>query len=164
MRGLQGKVAAVGPARNILSRFDLLPEDKRDEGGSVLDLTVSGHDEAFGLTVLRSPAGEWRLPLTQAEIGSVVRVQVRARDVMIATTRPEGISALNVLEGRIAGIAPGGGAEALVSVDCCGDRIVARITRRSADLLGLTPGMAVFAIVKTVTFDRSGGTMQIDGA
>ena len=43
---------------------------------------------------------------------------------MIATERPSAISALNVLAGEIARVTPSGGADALVEVDCRGDRLL----------------------------------------
>lgn len=149
-----GKVTAAGPAGDVLARLDLLPAGERDEGGSVIDLDVVGHDETYGLTILASRAGEWRLARIAAPIGAKVRARVRARDVMLATEKPSGVSALNVLPARVADIAMGQGAEALVTLDCNGDRLAARITRRSVDGLDLAAGTLVYAIVKAVTFDQ----------
>lgn len=147
-----GKVTACGPAEEVLGRLDLLPEGERAEGGSLIDAEVLGHDEASGLTVLRSAAGEWRLPRTDVAVGRRLRIRVRARDVMIATERPRGISALNILAGSIAELDSSSEAEAKVTIQCGGDRIVARVTRHSVEALGLSPGRQVFAIVKAITF------------
>ena len=149
-----GKVTASGPADDILTRLDLLPEEERGEAGAMIHLTVAGQEEVFGLTVLHSAGGEWRLPRIDASIGAKIRARVRARDVMLAVERPVGISALNVLAGRIAAITVGNGPDALVSLDCGGDRLAARVTRRSIDALDLAVGREVFAVVKAVTFDR----------
>lgn len=149
-----GRLTAAGPARAVMERPDLLPESERAEGGAVIDLRVEGHDDAFGLTLLHSAGGTWRLPRLEAERGAQVRAWVRARDIMLATRRPEGFSALNVLDGKVAAISAEG-AEALVSVDCGGDRLVARITRFSLERLGLAEGQPVFAVVKAVSFDRA---------
>ncbi|PSJ64750.1 molybdenum ABC transporter ATP-binding protein [Kumtagia ephedrae] len=149
-----GTVAASGPAADILSRFDLLPEDQRGEAGAMVDLTVAGQEEAFGLTVLHAAGGEWRLPRVDAPVGAKIRARVRARDVMLSLERPQGISALNVLAGTITGISADGGPDALISLDCGGDRLAARVTRRSVETLGLQPGRPVFVVVKAVTFDR----------
>ena len=146
-----GRVAAAGPAGEILARLDLVP----DEAGALVELTLVAQEEGFGLSRLRSAGGEWRLPRIDAPLGARLRARVRARDVMLATERPAGISALNVLAGAVAEIAPGDGAEALVVVDCGGDRLFARITRHSVHALDLRPGRPVFAIVKAVTFDRA---------
>lgn len=159
-----GKVSASGPTGEILSRLDLLPEEDRGEAGALITLTIAGQDEAFGLTVLRSVGGEWRLPRIEAPAGATLRARIRARDVMLALEKPTGISALNVLAGTITGIDTGQGPDALVSLDCGGDRLIARITRRSVEALGLSPGRTVFAVVKAVAFDRgsTGGPSRQD--
>lgn len=151
----KGGVAASGPAAEILQNLDLLPEEDRGEAGAVLDMRVAGRDVAFGMTTLASPAGEIRVPGLDAGPGVAVRVRIRARDVIVATQCPRGISALNILAGTVAGIESDGGAFADVRIDCNGQPITARITRQSAQALGLVVGMPVFAVVKSVTFDRS---------
>jgi len=151
----EGRVAAAGPTSEILQRLDVLPEEERGEGGAVLDMRVTGRDEAFGMSTLASAAGEIHVAGLEAARGSTVRVRIRARDVIIATERPRGISALNILPGRIAGVTSGNGHFADVSIDCNGEIVSARITRQSAEMLGLVPGLPVFAVVKSVTFDRA---------
>ncbi len=84
---------------------------------------------------------------------SPVRLRIKARDVIIATERPQNLSALNVLSGRVRGIENAGGALVDVRIDCLGQPVIARITRQSAEGLGLAVGLAAFAIVKSVSFD-----------
>jgi len=91
-----------------------------------------------------------------APVGARLRARVRARDVMLATMRPQGISALNVIATRVIAVTGDGGPQVLVRLDHGGEELVARITRRSVETLGLAPGSAVFAIVKAVTFDPGG--------
>jgi molybdate transport system ATP-binding protein len=146
----RGRVGAAGPATEILRRLDIMPGEAHSGGGSMLVLEVTGHERRHGLSVLRSSGGEWRLPLVDAGIGSKVRVVVRARDVMIATARPDAISALNVIDAVVASIEDHGSAEALVTMTSGGDGIVALVTRRSVEMLALRPGLAVHAIVKSV--------------
>ena len=151
-----GKLVASGPASEFLARLDLLPEAERGEGGALIELAVTGQDERFGLTVLRARGGEWRLPRLDLPVGAKVRARVRARDITLATARPQGFSALNVLPCRIVGVTEGEGAEALVRLDCGGDTLVAQVTRYSVEALALAPERDVFAVVKAVTFDRAG--------
>ncbi|APH74355.1 molybdenum ABC transporter ATP-binding protein [Aquibium oceanicum] len=159
-----GRVAAAGPLNDVLQRLDLLPEDQRGEGGSVLEMTVAGHDESFAMTLLRSPAGEIRIPRTDAiRPGDVVRVRIRARDVMIATEPPRGLSALNVIPGTVTALNASGASLFDVSVDCGGQSILARITRQSVHVLGLTVGQPVFAVVKTVSFDTASTRRVAEG-
>src|SRR5262249_60507066 len=49
-----GKVAAVGPTSEIMQRLDLFPLTGRAEAGAVIEATVRGHDETYGLTELAS--------------------------------------------------------------------------------------------------------------
>ena len=151
----QGRVTASGPTRDVMQRLDLMPAGEADEGGAVLDLTVAGHDEAAALTHLRARGGTWRVRKLDLPVGSPVRIRVRARDVMIATEEPRGLSAINILPGRIIDIAEGTGPDALVRIDCGGDVLLSRVTRHSVRALALTPGKPVHAVVKAVTFDRS---------
>lgn len=149
-----GKVVTAGPVAEVLARPETLPASERDETGALVELEVVAQDEAYGLTVLRSSAAEWRLPRVERPVGAKVRVRVRARDAMIMTQRPEGISALNVLPARVAQVARGDGPDTLITLTSGTDRLLARVTRRSVDLLGLEAGREVFVVVKSVTFDR----------
>lgn len=149
-----GRVAASGTAADILARYDLLPDEERGEAGMMIKLTLTEQDDGYGLSVLQSAGGEWRVPRVEAEPGATMRARVRARDIMVALERPTGISALNILSGTVAAISAGQGPDALVTLDCGGDRLVARITRRSVESLSLSAGKPVFAVVKAVTFDR----------
>jgi len=147
-----GRVVASGPAAEVLTRLDLVAGDERDETGALVDLVVEAQED-FGLSRLRSAGGTWRVPRLGVAAGTRVRARVRARDVMLALEPPARISALNVLRGEVREVAAGAGADALVRVDCSGDRLLARVTRRSVATLGLAPGRPVWAVVKAVTFD-----------
>lgn len=149
-----GKVAAAGSAADIIRRPDLLPLEERGEGGTILNATVRSHDEKGDLTLVSTAAGDLHLSAIDVEAGTTLRVRLRARDIMVSTQRPTGLSALNILPGTVHGlreIAP-----ALVEIDIhCGEAIVtARITRYSANSLGLVVGKPVFAVIKTVSFEH----------
>lgn len=150
---LGGRVLSHGPAADVLARHDLLPASEKAEAGALVALTVAAQEPAYGLTVLRSKGGEWRLPRIDAATGTTVRVRVRARDVMLATHRPSGISALNVLEGVLATIEPGEGPDVLLTLICGDERLFSRITRRSLDGLSLQVGQHVYAVIKAVSFE-----------
>lgn len=149
-----GRVAAVGATGEVMQRMDLLPLTGRSEAGSIIEATVEGHDEDFGLTTLRSCAGLWRVQQINAGVGTPVRLRVRARDVLLARTPPDQVSALNVLPGTVAAIGVQDGPGVQVRIDCSGDALMARLTRYSVHHLALAPGVPVFALVKSVAFDR----------
>jgi molybdate transport system ATP-binding protein len=150
----EGKVAAIGPTARVMGRIDLFPLTGRAEAGAILATRVAGHDAAFGLTVLRAAAGELRVPRLDLAVGAALRVRVRARDVMIALAPPEGLSALNVLPGTVVEIGAGDGPIVQLRLDCAGEALVARLTRRSVQTLGLIPGKKVHAVIKSIAFDQ----------
>lgn len=161
----EGKVAVAGPTAEIMSRVDLFPLTGRAEAGAMLTATVEAHDAASGLTHLRADAGLLRIPLRALPLGASLRVHVRARDVILAVKPPEGLSALNCLPGTIAEIGQAVGPIVDVAIDCAGTRILARVTRYSIANLGLERGGAVFAVIKSITFDRrSVGASGTSGA
>jgi molybdate transport system ATP-binding protein len=151
-----GRVVEEGDPVEIAGRLDLAPAVADVEPGSIIDTRIAGHDDRYGLTALALRAGTLHVPRLQAAIGTPVRIRLRARDVMIALSPPENLSALNVLAGTITAIADDRRSHADLTLDCNGDALLARITRRSVADLGLIPGARVFAIVKTVSFERTG--------
>jgi molybdate transport system ATP-binding protein len=150
----EGKVAAIGPTAEIMSRIDLFPLTGRAEAGAILATRVAAHDRQFGLTTLKAAAGELRIPHLDLPVGSALRVRIRARDVMIALRPPEGLSALNVLPGIVAEISAGDGPIVQIRLDCAGEALIARLTRRSVETLGLVPGKTVHAVIKSIAFDH----------
>jgi molybdate transport system ATP-binding protein len=73
---------------------------------------------------------------------------------MLATRAPDGVSALNVMTGVVADIGRGEGPVIDVRLNCNGEALLAKLTRYSVGQLKLEPGMPVFAVVKSVAFDR----------
>ena len=162
----EGRVAAIGPPEAIMGRIDLFPLTGRAEAGAILATRVAGHDPAFGLTTLQAAAGQLRVPHLDLPVGAALRVRIRARDVMIGLAPPEGLSALNVLPGTVAEIGHTDGAIVEIRLDCAGEALVARLTRRSVETLGLAPGCPVYAVIKSIAFDHHAfaGTVSGSGA
>jgi len=150
-----GHVVATGPTADIMARLDLIPFTNLVEAGAILDAEILKHDEQFGLTVL-GLCGEqlWVPRLNGCIPGTKVRVHIRARDVMLSTRSPEGLSALNVLRGVVAELGQQHGPIVDLRLDCGGQAILARLTQRSVESLGLSKGTPVYAVIKTVGFDR----------
>jgi molybdate transport system ATP-binding protein len=150
----EGKVDAVGPVTELMGRLDLYPRTGRFEAGAVIETRVAGHDSTYGLTHLSCAAGEIRVPRLDLPEGAAVRVRIRARDVIVATTLPTGLSALNALPGHVAEIGGDLGPVRDLRIAIAGGSVLARITYRSLSELDLTPGRAVFVIIKSVAVDR----------
>ncbi|SFH12820.1 molybdenum ABC transporter ATP-binding protein [Methylobacterium gossipiicola] len=147
-----GRVAAAGPAATLLGRGDLGP-DRAAQAGSLLDMTVAGHDAESGLTHLSGAVGRLSVPRLDRAVGASVRLLVPARDVLVATQAPVGLSARNVLSGTVRDVDALREGAVLVGLACGDATLTARLTRASAHDLGLRPGLPVFAVVKSVAFD-----------
>ncbi len=147
-----GKVRACGPTVELMQRLDLVPAAGPGEAGALIEARVEAHDDVYGLTTLVSRAGAWRVPRLDAALGKAVRMQIKARDVMIALARPEAMSALNVIEATVAEIGPLDGPGIEIKLDARGEALVARLTRYSVERLSLRVGTPVFAVVKSVSF------------
>jgi len=149
-----GRVRAVGPLQEVMGRAELYPMAGRFEAGAVLAARVAAHDARWGLTELAGAFGKLTVPRLPAPVGAALRVRIRARDVILAATPPTGISALNVLAGRVEAVVPIEEAALEVQLRLGNERLLARVTRRSGATLGLVPGREIFAVIKTVAIDR----------
>lgn len=150
----EGRVLAVGSTVEVMQRLDLIPAAGGVEAGAVIECAVVSHDDAYGLTLLKSRAGEWHAPRLYAEPGSRLRMRIKARDVLVTLRPPEDMSALNVIAGTVEEIGPMTGPSVDVKLDCHGEALVARLTRYSAERLALSRGTQVFAIIKSVAFEE----------
>ena len=147
-----GRVQRAGPASVMMSDPDAAPLFGVREAGAWLTVRVAAH-ESDGLTRLDASAGSLLLPRVNAAIGSTVRVRIHAQDVILARQRPVGLSALNILPAVVTEVRLGEPG-ALVQLRAGGDLLLARITRRSAETMGLAAGTPVFAVLKSLAVAR----------
>lgn len=145
----RGRVTRTGPVAEVLSDPEAAPGLGLREAGGVLTATVEQHD-ADGLTRLATSAGPLWLPRIAAPPGQSLRVRIEAQDVILARARPEGLSALNILPATVLQVRLGDGPGALVQLRLGDEAILARLTRRSVAALGLAPGVACHAVIKSV--------------
>jgi len=144
-----GRVVAQGSPAELMARVDL-PLARGDEAGALIEATVTAHDDIYQLTDVAFPGGHLSLPRQAAGIGQRVRIRVLARDVSVTLAAQTGTSIINILSARVTFIAEASPSQRLVGLDLDGTPILARITRKSVDVLGLKPGLAVYAQIKGV--------------
>jgi molybdate transport system ATP-binding protein len=151
-------VTAQGRTAEILEHLDLGPLADRRGAASVIAARVVRHDPEFHLTWLDLAGQTLVVPKReQFDVGEEACLVVRARDVSLATRRPEGVSIQNVLAGHVCEVKEHeGSAFVEVLVDLGTHRIAARITRLSLRDLGLAAGSPVFALLKSVSLSRRG--------
>ncbi len=150
-----GRVAAAGPAVEVLERPDLQHLTGHFEAGAVIDARVVEHDRDFRLTRVEFCGQPILMPMVDLPLGEVIRLRIRARDVALATRRPEAVSVRNAIKGTLVEIMEEPEtAFAEVFIDAGGALLRARVTRKAVADLGLSSGMPIFALVKGVSFDR----------
>ena len=145
-----GRLIAQGELRDTLARLDL-PTAFSDDAGVVIESEIAEHDPHYHLTRLTFPGGEVLVARREESVGKRLRFRVHARDVSLTLQRAEGTSISNLLPARVEEVAAADTpAHVLVRLDAKGTALLARITRRSADQLGVTPGKVLWAQIKTV--------------
>lgn len=149
-----GRVTRAGPAEQVLSDPGMVRQFGLREAGAVLPAQIARH-HADGLTELAVSGGRLFLPEMDQPAGTRTRVRILAHDVIVADRAPQGLSALNVLKGEVIALRAGHGPGVIVQIACGADRLLARVTRRSAEALALAPGKPVYAVVKTVSIART---------
>lgn len=149
-----GAVIAAGALTALQSDAGLPLAAARDAAVS-LEAVVRGYDADYGLLTLDVDGARLTLPsAVRHENGHSIRLRVAAGDVSISRERVQDTSILNVLPARIEELRPLNARELLLVLalgeDGRGATLLARITRKSRDVLALSPGEAVFAQVKSV--------------
>lgn len=146
----EGRVVASGALQETLARLDL-PLAFSEDAGVVITAVVATHDDNYHLSRLDFPGGNVVVARRREPIGTRLRVRVHARDVSLALARATGTSIANLLPAEVTGIADADTpAHVLVRLEAGGTPLLARITRRSLDQLGIARGKPVWAQIKAV--------------
>lgn len=145
-----GRAIANGPLAETLTRLDL-PVRLGEDAGAVLEATVAAVDAAWHLARVDFAGGSLWLADHGVAVGSPVRVRVLARDVSLAREQPGSSSIQNVLQGRVDAVGDDEHPSAtLVRVQVGQAMLLARLTRRSAAVLGIAVGQRLWVQVKSV--------------
>jgi molybdate transport system ATP-binding protein len=129
----QETVAQLVGFENI---FDAVVEAIRPERGT-MTCRIAGDG---GPMVLETP-------LVRGGVGSALRVGIRAGDILLATAPPAGLSARNVIPGRITSLEQ---RDVIVSARVkCRVEMDVHLTLAARDSLQLVPGKEVWLVIKT---------------
>ena len=150
-----GAVVCAGPADEILSDPALMPLIGAHDAGAVIVAQISEIDHVDGLSTLTFSGGQIVLPGTHGDVGQDVRLRIPAQDVILSRTKPDAISAINVLPVLIHQLVDGTGPGVAVGLQAGDARFLARITRQSAKRLNLAVGDEIYAILKATAMSAS---------
>lgn len=143
-------VVAQGPLREVLGRIKL-PIHLGEDVSVVFDARTVEHDAQWHLVRMTFPGGSLWVGDAGHPLGKQMRVRILARDVSITRERSAGSSIVNILPATVVEVAEDRDpAACLVRLQVGASPLVARVTRRSAAALNLTPGLDVWAQIKAV--------------
>jgi molybdate transport system ATP-binding protein len=146
-----GRVVAEGDVATVSRDMRLRAIVGADAVGAVLPGEILRLDGS-GLAVLRIGDTELAVETGAAIPGQRIQIQVLARDVIIATEAPHGLSVRNVVPARVLSVTPDSGRAVLVELDIGhGATLLARITERACDELAIKTDKPVWALVKAVS-------------
>jgi molybdate transport system ATP-binding protein len=145
----QGQVVAEGTPHQVMRapRLEAVAELAGFE--NIFDVVVSSINEKRGTMSCRSKAVpvEIETPMVRAEVGTSLRLGIRAGDILLATEVPRGLSARNVLAGKLVGLDRRDVVVAAL-VDC-GIEMEVYLTLAAEEALDLRLGSEVWLVVKT---------------
>jgi len=145
-----GKVTAQGPVSEVLA--SPVPGFADEDGPySLIRARVAGYDARFSLSRLEFEGGRLFLPGRVGNPGHELRLLVLARDISLSLTPARDSSILNIVPVRILDMVEEDSALVMVRLRAGRTPLLARITRRSAAMLGLAPGRSLYAQVKSVS-------------
>ncbi len=149
-----GRVRAAGPLADLLAD-PALPLARLPDAVALLEALVESHDDAYGLTTVRLRGGQSLLVAGDlGRPGTLCRLEVPAAGVSLGHHPPVDTSILNALPARVVARRETDRHQVIVFLRLGpagdGDPLLARISRKSWDDLGLAEGMSVHARVKAV--------------
>jgi molybdate transport system ATP-binding protein len=142
---VQGDIAAVSLRRELR---DLVGAEAT---GAVIDGQVSEVEPAAGLARVRIGAGHISVDAGTLTAGQHVRVQMLARDLVLALSPPTDLSIRNALAGTVTSLEDDGAHAVLVGVEVGGATLLALVTASAARDLRLRAGLALWVLVKAVS-------------
>ena len=145
-----GRVAAQGDVGSM----SLEPRLRQIVGADAVGAVLNGEVESVsssGLATVRVGRARLSVNKTQVQAGMRVRVQLLARDLILAIEPPRGLSVRNVIEGRVIEVSRDDHETDLVRVDIGDAAVMARVTRAASEELHLAPGLPVWVLVKAVS-------------
>lgn len=144
-----GRPVAQGTPHQVMSapRIETVAQLAGFE--NIFDATVIAIHEDRGTMVcqLAESKVEIETPLVWADVGSALRVGIRAGDILLASLPPVGLSARNIIAGRVVSLARRD--VIVVAKVNCGVEVEVHLTLAARDSLQLQAGREVWLVVKT---------------
>jgi molybdate transport system ATP-binding protein len=145
----EGQIVADGAPHQVMTvpRMETVASLAGFE--NIFDALVTGVHEDRGTMTCRLTGSDVELetPLVKATPGTALRVGIQAGDVLLATSHPVGLSARNIVAGKIIMLMQRD--VIVVAKVNCGVEMEVHLTLAARYALHLQPGKPVWLIVKT---------------
>jgi molybdate transport system ATP-binding protein len=143
-----GRIVGQGSPREVLGSHQHEAIAVWSGLENVLQGVIVERHEEQGTMTFRTGSTNLEVPLGRAQAGENVRIGVSANDILLATSRVEGLSARNIIQGKVIGLMQ---RDAMVSVavDCRGTAFEVHVTPAAVHSLGLAPHLPVWIVIKT---------------
>jgi molybdate transport system ATP-binding protein len=150
----RGRSVGYGSLSTLTSRPDLSWLHEAVGPGSVFDATVSRIDVDRGLVTLAFDGGTLLAPARQLTAPTTVRVRIPAREVILATSAPSGLSLHNVLSGIVTAIHDDTTLDVVIVQLTVGRTLLlAEVTQDAISKLEIKVGAHLHALVKSVSVE-----------
>jgi molybdate transport system ATP-binding protein len=146
-----GKTIAQGGVAEMSLNKDLRLIIGADAVGAIVEGSVLGTDPSSGLMRVKVGNGELKVHAADIAPGTKLRVQLLARDLIVATRPPRNLSVRNILAGVITAVTSDDADSDLIAIDIGATLIMARVTKAATRELKLAPGLPAWALVKAVS-------------
>ena len=145
-----GRMVTQGDTASTMVQRDH-PMGPAADAASLVQGHITAYDAHDHLSTVRFDGGELLIAsATAPRLGEPVRLRVLARDVSIALTAPSASSILNRVPATILQVRTDSPGQATLTLQAGGTPLLARVSARSVRELGLAPGLAVMAQIKSV--------------
>jgi molybdate transport system ATP-binding protein len=145
----EGCIVAQGSPHEVLQRPQSETVAQLAGFENIFECSVTGSHPEYGTMTCRIAGStlDLEVPLVRVNASLPLRVGIRAGDILLASSLPQGLSARNVLAGTITSLEQRD--MKVIAVVTCGPAFEVHLTLGARESLQLKPGARVWLVVKT---------------
>ena len=145
----EGRIVARGSPHEVLQRPQSESVAQLAGFENIFDCSMTGSHPEYGTMTCRIAGStlDLEVPLVRVNVSLPLRVGIRAGDILLASSKPQGLSARNVVDGTITSLEQRD--MKVIAVVTCGPAFEVHLTLGARESLQLKPGARVWLVVKT---------------
>ncbi len=147
-----GKIIAAGKPFEVLSGFFSSSLYAGDVLQNIVQVRLVSGDRAAGLCLVATKNVELVLPFFEGSPGEIFYLDIPASEIILAMQKPQGLSARNILPGRVSKIQHIG-ERVFIEVNAGFDLRV-EVMEKTLEMMNLQPASRVFLIIKATAFRK----------